>query len=329
MTLKRLCKFYFKLEVKFKIADTGVVKLILLLGASGRLGRSIQAELTARRVPFLYPSKDELNIFDYQAVDQFVSNHKIDLVVHCASLLTPRMASVTQAKIDAENASLMDQNIFKLVEKRHLQLLFISTSLIYPSQSHQAWSEIDFGTFPKPPIDREYYAKMKYESTRKVVGLGSRGLNCSAIVLPNLLAGPIPGIDRYDQLCEKLFKLTQDASASGEQSIAFNVAINPQLQLVAGFEIAQWLGFVISQELDLPPLLNLSSSYSATPFELLAEMINQRYSGLSIITEGVRQQTLSYSLNDSYARDSFQWFGGQSLSGSVDIWLTEILHGKK
>jgi nucleoside-diphosphate-sugar epimerase len=295
----------------------------LLLGGSGRLGRSIQVELKKNEIPFLSPTRNELNICDFDAVQSFISIHRIERIIHAASILTPRTASDVEAQNDSEISRRMDKNVLQLVEDRNLQLFYFSTALIYPLRNMHFWSEKDFGAIPYPPLARRHYAMVKYESTGKILTLASQGVNCSAIVLPNLLAGPIPTSDRNDQLCEKLLNLSRNATSSGKQNLIFNIEVNPNLQLVAGLEIAKWLSFVVSHNFSLPPILNLASNDITTPIELLQEIIKQKFPELPLLAEGEPKQSLSYLLSDSIARQEFLWRGGESLSRSVDMWISD------
>lgn len=299
------------------------MKTTLLLGGSGRLGRSIQEELRATQIPFFCPTRHELDVRDLVSVRKFISEHNINLVIHAASILTPRTASVSQAIIDSEFSTKMDNNVFRVVHDENLQLIFLSTALIYSARDTKTWTESDFGTPPNPPQDRQHYSLMKYESTHNILTLAAKGINCSAIVLPNLLAGPIPTLERNDQLCEKLFNLSRIAASSGVEEICFNVEVNPKLQLVAGIEIAKWLSLVINLELNLPPLLNIASKQETTPVELLREILIQKFPQVRVILEGTPKLTSSYLLSDSLARKDFFWSGGESLVSSVKEWISD------
>ena len=301
---------------------------VLILGGSGRLGRSIQKVFGLHKIPFLSPPKSHLNVCNYKDLERFVSEHEIRTIIHGASILTPRLASSTQAIEDSKISTLIDDNVFKVVQQKNIKLFYTSTSLVYPCRSETRWSEGDFGPFPEPPVDRRLYAIMKYESTRKVLRLSSLGFDSSVLVLPNLLAGPIPNLDRSDQLCEKLFNLVENATENESRSISFDTANNPNLQLVAGFEIAEWISKVLVQEVRIPSLLNLSSVYVANPFQLLVEIANQKHFDGVVLANGFPKESPSYLMQDSLARISYFWNGGESLSKSVKMWLAGNLNGK-
>lgn len=59
-------------------------KVILLTGATGFIGRNVLPILT-KRYFVLTPSRKELNLIDEKSVDNYISNHKIDVVIHCAA----------------------------------------------------------------------------------------------------------------------------------------------------------------------------------------------------------------------------------------------------
>ena len=57
---------------------------VLLTGSSGMLGRNILAHNVVNRFKLLTPSSKDLNLLDCQAIERFLDENPIDIIVHCA-----------------------------------------------------------------------------------------------------------------------------------------------------------------------------------------------------------------------------------------------------
>ncbi len=79
---------------------------VLLLGATGMLGRAFAAELTARGTPFRAPPRTELDLSDLRAVERFVSHDRSvpPVIIYCAAWTDVDGAEANEADATRVNA---------------------------------------------------------------------------------------------------------------------------------------------------------------------------------------------------------------------------------
>lgn len=63
-----------------------MIKKVLLLGASGLLGRELHRELSSTAIPLLAPSKHTLNISDETVLISYLEKHKPDIIINAIGL---------------------------------------------------------------------------------------------------------------------------------------------------------------------------------------------------------------------------------------------------
>jgi nucleoside-diphosphate-sugar epimerase len=298
------------------------VKSILLLGASGRLGRSIDQALAASNVFYYKPSKEELDLSNSQAVIQYLEEFKTSTVIHSASNLTSRGRDESVMKRDAELTQIMDNNVIEACRIRSTKLLYISTSLIYGSPAPTKYLESDLDSSKICCGNRVHYASAKKIATIKIRDLNRDGLPFSSLVLPNLLAGPIPGRKRMDHLCERLINLVVQSYKENLNTIAFDIAQNPNLQMLSSKEVSHW----ITRNLDtqLPGIINMTSLYSISPSQLLLEIIAAMELDIQVIFNGIAVNDQSIWLSDTLGRTKYAWEGGLSAKISIADWISEL-----
>lgn len=298
------------------------MKSILLLGASGRLGRSIDQALAASNFSYHKPSKNELDLLNSQAVLEYLEESKTSIVIHSASNLTSRSMNESVMKRDAEFTQRMDDNVIEACRIRSTKLLYISTSLVYGTPSPNKYLESDLDTSEVCTGSRVHYALAKKKATLKIRDLNHDGLPFSSLVLPNLLAGPIPGLKRMDHLCERIFDLVRQSYRENLNSIDFDITQNPNLQMLSSKEISHWI--TRNLETQLPGIINLSSLYSISPSQLLHEVIEKVGFEIQVNFNGIRMNDQSIWLSDTLARTKYAWEGGLSAKVSLDDWYSEL-----
>lgn len=131
---------------------------ILLTGALGQLGRSIQ-KMHRELLPegdIAYTDLPELDITDTTAVDRYVKDFKPDYILNCAAY-----TAVDKAESDEENAFLVNarapQILAQAARERKAGIIHISTDYVFDGQNHRPYTE-------KHPTDPQgVYGKSKLE----------------------------------------------------------------------------------------------------------------------------------------------------------------------
>ena len=116
---------------------------ILVTGANGQLGYELQA--IAPQFPycqFLFVTKEELNIGNFNDPIKYFAGHSIDYCINCAAY-----TAVDKAESEKETAFLINADavavLAKICCKNNTQLIHISTDYVFDGTSNQPYKEND------------------------------------------------------------------------------------------------------------------------------------------------------------------------------------------
>ncbi|MEI6822054.1 MAG: dTDP-4-dehydrorhamnose reductase [Bacteroidota bacterium] len=116
---------------------------ILVTGSNGQLGNDLR--IISNQYPdykFIFTDVEELNITDYQLLDKFFSENKIDFVINCAAY-----TAVDKAEQDEVMARFINVNAVKylsqMCKKHNVFLIHISTDYVFDGHSYKPYIESD------------------------------------------------------------------------------------------------------------------------------------------------------------------------------------------
>ncbi len=118
------------------------MKNIWICGANGQLGKSLQ-KYQAQFPQFNFLCTDtEVNITQSQAVETFLAQNKIDIIINCAAY-----TAVDKAEDEPEQAQLLNaiapEILARQATKHTCKLVHISTDYIFDGTAHQPYKEND------------------------------------------------------------------------------------------------------------------------------------------------------------------------------------------
>lgn len=138
-------------------------KIILLTGATGKLGKAILASNQKGRY-FLTPTRKEMDITKPEDVERYIKNNRIDAIIHCAA-----MSKVSESEKNPESAlnvnAMGTSNLVKnVIQNTGIRFIYISTDYVYPGISGQ-YKETD----PAIPFTVYGWTKLGGECAVKVL----------------------------------------------------------------------------------------------------------------------------------------------------------------
>lgn len=114
---------------------------ILITGCNGQLGNEMQ--LQAKSNPqhsYFFTDIDELDITDEQAIDRFVTDNQVDIIVNCAAY-----TAVDKAEDNGTLCTLLNSTapgyLARAIEKRGGQFVQISTDYVFDGTAHTPYTE--------------------------------------------------------------------------------------------------------------------------------------------------------------------------------------------
>ncbi len=136
---------------------------ILITGGQGQLGQSFQFIATNYSLHnFLFVSKDDLDITDEKAVDDFFSEKKIDFCVNCAAY-----TAVDKAEQDKVLATLVNTTavgfLAKACKKYQATFIHVSTDYVFDGTNHSPYLTTD----KTNPVN--FYGQTKLEGEQMAI----------------------------------------------------------------------------------------------------------------------------------------------------------------
>jgi len=136
---------------------------VLITGSNGQLGSEIR-ELVANysKLDLVFRNSHELDICSFEALQDFIIDHKINVVINCAAY-----TAVDKAEEDAETAERVNSmgvlNLVNALEKVNGKLIHISTDYVFDGDHFLPYKESD----PVSPIG--VYGETKREGELAVI----------------------------------------------------------------------------------------------------------------------------------------------------------------
>jgi len=145
---------------------------VLITGSNGQLGSEIKELATNyKKLGFIFKDRPELDICNFEALQAFIIDFNINIVINCAAY-----TAVDKAEEDAENAEKVNSNgVLNLVNALHTvngKLIHISTDYVFDGNHFLPYKESD----PVSPIG-------VYGKTKRVGELAVLNSSIDAIVI--------------------------------------------------------------------------------------------------------------------------------------------------
>ena len=114
---------------------------ILITGCNGQLGNEMQ--LQAKSNPqhsYFFTDIDELDITDEQAIDRFITDNQVDIIVNCAAYTAVDKAEDNETLCTLLNSTAPGY-LARAIEKREGQFVQISTDYVFDGTAHTPYTE--------------------------------------------------------------------------------------------------------------------------------------------------------------------------------------------
>jgi dTDP-4-dehydrorhamnose reductase len=140
---------------------------ILVTGASGQLGSELKELSKEYPYRFIFASKNELDISDYEALEKFILTNLVDCVINCAAYTAVDKAEKEKELADKINHVAV-KNLAILSDKLGLKLVHISTDYVFDGKNFKPYTEEDT-TSPQ-----SVYGKTKLDGERAIIKINPR-----------------------------------------------------------------------------------------------------------------------------------------------------------
>lgn len=103
---------------------------VLVTGSNGQLGYDVVKELQKQNIECCGATRQDFDIVDFEATENFIKNYMPDAVIHCAAYTAVDKAEDEQGLCYLVNAS-ATENIAEICKKINAKMLYISTDYAF------------------------------------------------------------------------------------------------------------------------------------------------------------------------------------------------------
>ena len=146
-------------------------KRILITGANGQLGSEMRRLGEVSPNTYIYTDVAELDITNGDAVDAFVKENAVDIIVNCAAYTNVDKAESDEATAELINATAVE-NLAKAIKAVNGTLFHISTDYVFGNEGNTPRTE----DMPLNPLG--VYGRTKLRGEQAVAAVG-----CKAIII--------------------------------------------------------------------------------------------------------------------------------------------------
>lgn len=140
---------------------------ILVTGSKGQLGNEIKELSTSYNYDFFFTDKDNLDITNSNAVNQFIKINDINIIINCAAY-----TAVDKAESDEESADTINhiavKNLALSAKKHNIKLIHISTDYVFDGKNYMPYTEED-KTNPN-----SVYGKTKLAGEQEIIDINPK-----------------------------------------------------------------------------------------------------------------------------------------------------------
>ena len=277
----------------------------LIVFGKGLIGNAILQSFTGEEYSIVSVSTNEVNLLDYIAIDNFISNLDIDDVLIFASGLSGGISFNLNNPLDlySKNIRMINNFINAAADRRIKNVLNIVPACVYPANLNQRAKVEDLWQGPMEKSSLAY-------STAKISGLvgieavrKQLGLNWTNLIVTNVY-GPHKRIDsKQMHVIPALIEKFNQAKSNGSKSIQILGDGTPVREFLYSSDLGLAVHSFIKNDLWTIPTMNIAGS-EATSILDLAKLIAMElgYDGEILVEESSNNGTSIKLLDDSILR---------------------------
>ena len=107
---------------------------ILVTGASGQLGQEFKNNVSNSDHEFYFTDENELDITKRRMILEYVTIHKIDLIINCAAYTNVNQSETNKKQAIKVNVDGV-RNLVEVCEEKKSKMIHFSTDYVYNSDS--------------------------------------------------------------------------------------------------------------------------------------------------------------------------------------------------
>jgi GDP-L-fucose synthase len=236
---------------------------ILLTGSTGMVGRNILEHPGAKDYELLTPSSSELNLKDYDAVNQFLKQHQPDMIIHAAGKVGGIQANIKEPVNFLVDNLDMGRNIVLGAKANNVKyLLNLGSSCMYPRNGENPLKEEMVLTGELEPTN-EGYALAKVTVARLCEYINREDSNFRyKTIIPCNLYGRWDKFDpKASHLLPAIIKKLDDAKSSNNSQVEIWGDGEARREFMYAGDLADFIYYAVDKFQEMPEVMNVGLGY--------------------------------------------------------------------
>ena len=222
---------------------------ILLTGASGMVGKNILSDSRSSEYDFLFPKRSEVNLLNYNELDEYISSLKPDLVIHAAGKVGGIQANINNPLSFFKENLEMGMNIINICSHHNIpELINIGSSCMYPRNiDHPLKEDLILKGELEPTNEGYALAKIAIAKHCEYV-TKSKSLNYKTIIPCNLY-GPYERFDHENShMIAGVIKKLDDAKRCNYEKVDIWGDGEARREFMCAIDLADFIFYAITKK---------------------------------------------------------------------------------
>ena len=245
---------------------------ILVLGSKGLAGSAICRNLELNNRKFLGASRNDVDLLNKKAVDDYLNKIKPKIVIGAAALVGGMAANIRHpVEFLLNNITIQNNTILSSFNNNVEKFIFLGSSCVYPGKANSPITEDQLLTGPLEKTN-EAYAIAKISGIKLIQSFRDEYEKKWVSVMPTNLYGPGDNFDvTNSHVLAALIRKFYEASSQQESEVELWGSGKPRREFMHADDFASAITFVMDNYNDREPL-NIGTGTDISIKEL-AEMI--------------------------------------------------------
>jgi GDP-L-fucose synthase len=293
---------------------------IFLTGGNGMVGKNILNYSEAKNFTFIHPSSKELNLQDYDAVDEFIKINKPDFIIHAAGLVGGIHANIANP-VNFLMVNLdIGRNIILAAKNNNVKhFMNLASSCMYPRNAKNPLAEELILQGELEPTN-EGYAIAKIVSTRlcEYISKEDSSFIYKTIIPCNLYGKHDKFSPEHSHMVPAVINKIQDAVINSKSEIDIWGDGLSRREFMYAEDLANFVFYAIANFEKMPQNLNVGLGYDYTIneyYSVIAKVLGYKGKFVHDLTKpvGMRQKLI-----DDTKLKQFGWKHSTSLEEGIE-----------
>lgn len=293
---------------------------IFLTGGNGMVGKNILNYSEAKNFTFIHPSSKELNLQDYNAVDEFIKINKPDFIIHAAGLVGGIHANIANP-VNFLMVNLdIGRNIILAAKNNNVKhFMNLASSCMYPRNAKNPLAEELILQGELEPTN-EGYAIAKIVSTRlcEYISKEDSSFIYKTIIPCNLYGKYDKFSPEHSHMVPAVINKIQDAVINNKSEIDIWGDGLSRREFMYAEDLANFVFYAIANFEKMPQNLNVGLGYDYTIneyYSVIAKVLGYKGKFIHDLTKpvGMRQKLI-----DDTKLKQFGWKHSTSLEEGIE-----------